>query len=267
MVGEQTPHRYVLDNARDEAAVRLPALAALYDPGTMTVLTRLGISAGWRCLEIGAGGPSIPLWLAGQVGPAGSVLVTDINTRFLTGLDHAGVDVREHDITSDPLPAQDFDLVHSRLVLQHVGDQDRALAQMVAALKPGGWLVVEDFGSERVQRDPAFPEPAALATIRANCSVARGPGVRLPSLHRLWAQLHAHGLEAVGAEGRVIPWVGGGAGGRLAQANYRQRRADPDAAEKVTPAEFEAAMALLDDPATVLLPPFLWAVWGRQRDA
>ncbi|MBE1583535.1 class I SAM-dependent methyltransferase [Nonomuraea angiospora] len=37
-----------------------------------------------------------------------------------------------------------FDLVHARLVLVHVPDRARALATMVAALRPGGRLSVED---------------------------------------------------------------------------------------------------------------------------
>jgi hypothetical protein len=34
--------------------------------------------------------------------------------------------------------------VHARLVLVHVPDRARALATMAAALRPGGWLLVED---------------------------------------------------------------------------------------------------------------------------
>ena len=41
-----------------------------------------------------------------------------------------------------------FDLVHARLVLVHVPDRARALATMVAALRPGGWLLVEDADTE-----------------------------------------------------------------------------------------------------------------------
>ncbi len=268
MVGEQVPpsHSYALDNARDEAAVRMAALAELYDAGTMHVLARLGIAAGWHCLEVGAGGLSIPLWLADQVGPRGSVLVTDLNPRFLTGIDRPNVAVRQHDITVDPVPRQRFDLVHSRLVLQHVGDQHRALQQMVSALKPGGWLVVEDFGSEVVARDPAFPEPAVLSKVRASCSVARAPGVRLLSLHRLRQVFREHGLVRVGAEGRLVPWVGGAAGGRLNQANIRQRWAAEPEREGLAPSELDQALALLDDPDTVVLSPLLWAVWGQRSE-
>ena len=41
-----------------------------------------------------------------------------------------------------------FDLVHARLVLVHVPDRAPALATMAAALRPGGWLLVEDADTE-----------------------------------------------------------------------------------------------------------------------
>ena len=52
--------------------------------------------------------------------------------------------VRQHDIAVDRLPAEHFDLAHARAVLQHVPAREQALANMVAATKPGGWVVIED---------------------------------------------------------------------------------------------------------------------------
>ena len=52
--------------------------------------------------------------------------------------------VRRHDVGSDEPPPGPFDLVHARLVLVHVPQRDAALAAMVGALRPGGWLLVED---------------------------------------------------------------------------------------------------------------------------
>jgi SAM-dependent methyltransferase len=101
----------------------------------------------------------VPAWLASQVGPEGRVLATDIDTRWLTGT--AGVEVLRHDVGMDPAPDGPFDLVHARLLLVHVPNRDRALAQMVAALRPGGWLVVEE-------ADPAL-QPLV-------CLEDRGPG-------------------------------------------------------------------------------------------
>jgi precorrin-6B methylase 2 len=44
----------------------------------------LGIKRGWRCWEVGAGGPSVPGWLAEQVAPEGYVLASDIDVSWMT---------------------------------------------------------------------------------------------------------------------------------------------------------------------------------------
>ena len=63
---------------------------------------------------------------------------------WAAGVVAPNVEVLEHDVAADPPPAGPFDLVHARLVLVHVPERDRALANMVAALRPGGMLVLED---------------------------------------------------------------------------------------------------------------------------
>lgn len=115
-------------------------MSELFDPWTFRHIEALGIGAGWRCWEIGAGGSSVPEWMAGQVGPSGHVLATDIDTSLLSG---SAFEIRDHDIGVDPSPGL-FDLVHVRLVLVHVPARAEALATMVRSLRPGGWLVVED---------------------------------------------------------------------------------------------------------------------------
>jgi SAM-dependent methyltransferase len=133
---------YLLDNKRAEAGQRFDALAELFDASTFRHLTAAGLAPGWRVWEVGAGGRSVPAWLAGRVGPSGRVLATDIDTRWLDGT--PGVEVLRHDVAAEPPPDGPFDLVHARLVLVRVPDRDTALARMAAALRPGGWLVVED---------------------------------------------------------------------------------------------------------------------------
>src|SRR5204862_1952800 len=126
-----------------EAGERFVALAELFDGVTRGHFDRLGVGPGWRCWEVGAGGCSIPEALAAAVGPTGYVLATDINPAWL---DPRGTyEVRRHDLAADPPPEPGtFDVVHARLVLVHVPDRARALATMVAALRPGGRLLVED---------------------------------------------------------------------------------------------------------------------------
>ena len=79
-----TKNRYLFDNpAMAETAMRFSGLETTFDPSTIRVLTGVGVTGGWACWEIGAGGGSIARWLADRVGPMGSVLATDIDPRFI----------------------------------------------------------------------------------------------------------------------------------------------------------------------------------------
>ncbi|MEW2524161.1 methyltransferase domain-containing protein [Streptomyces sp. NPDC047071] len=137
---------YLLDNRQSEAGIRFGALAALFDPVTFRHVDRLGVGAGMRCWEVGAGGPSLPLGLAERVGPTGWVLATDIDVSWTRDVADGVIEVRTHDVAADPPPAPPggFDLVHARLVLVHIADRAEALRRMVQAVKPGGWLLLED---------------------------------------------------------------------------------------------------------------------------
>ena len=134
--------RYVFDQRRHDERERLAAMERP-DPGTRTVIAALGIEPGWRCLEIGAGAGSIARWLADRVGRQSEVVATDISTLHLDGLDAPNIEVRHHDILCDPLPEGAFDLVHARLVVEHLGR--RSLQRAASAVRPGGLLVLEDF--------------------------------------------------------------------------------------------------------------------------
>lgn len=135
---------YLLENRKAEAAQRFEALSALFDPGTLRQFDACGLAPGWRCWEVGAGGPSLIREIAERVGDAGSVLATDIDVSRTEEAASRNVEVRAHDVARDAPPGGGFDLVHARLVLVHVPERERAFRNMVSALTPGGWLVVED---------------------------------------------------------------------------------------------------------------------------
>ncbi|MFB7632249.1 methyltransferase domain-containing protein [Streptomyces sp. NPDC056149] len=134
---------YLLDNRQVEAGERFAALSELFDPVTFRRLRALGVADGWNCWEVGAGGPSVPAWLTERVGANGRVLATDLDTSWMprTG---APYEVARHDVGADEAPEGPFDLVHARLVLVHVPQREAALRAMARALRPGGWLLVED---------------------------------------------------------------------------------------------------------------------------
>ncbi len=134
-----------MDPARN-ASVRFAALSALFDSSSRRHLADRGVAPRWHCLEVGGGGELIAEWLSSRVGAAGRVVVTDVDTRFLESIKRPNIDVRLHDITSDPLPERAFDLIHARTVLDAPPRTRPGAARLPArALKPRGWLVCEEF--------------------------------------------------------------------------------------------------------------------------
>ena len=150
--------QYIYDNAWSEARQRLAALESHYDPGTIRHLERLGVREGWHCLEVGAGGGSIAEWLCGAGRVSGHVVAIDIDTRFIELLDLPNLEVRKQDIATDAVEHGSFDLVHARMLLEHVPGRDDALRNMVSALRPGGWILLEEFDHVTLLPDSSADE-------------------------------------------------------------------------------------------------------------
>src|SRR5947209_1620322 len=70
---------YVFGNTWQDERRRLAALEAGWDGVTAANLEAIGVSRGWRCAEIGAGGGSIARWLANRVGMDGKIVATDLD--------------------------------------------------------------------------------------------------------------------------------------------------------------------------------------------
>ena len=133
-VGES---EYLLTNAVEETVARFDALEEAFDFVTTGHLGRIGVAPGWRCLELGAGSGSIAAWLATQAGSAGRVVATDLDVSRLRTPSLDQLEVRRLDLVTDALPVGPWDLIHERLVLQHVPARLQVLDRMVAALGAG----------------------------------------------------------------------------------------------------------------------------------
>src|SRR4051812_41520092 len=121
---------YVAADAREESEwERLGLVQTLYDAGTTHQLARLGIRAGWQCLEVGAGRGSIAHWLAECVGPAGHVVAADLDPRFLRRVPFPpNVEIRALNILTEEVEGQQYDLVSCRALLMNVPQPEVALA-------------------------------------------------------------------------------------------------------------------------------------------
>ena len=259
---------YLFENAAPEAADRFSALAMLFDPVTIRHFEALGITEGWDCLELGAGGGSIARWLSKRVGSSGHVLATDLDVRWLSQQDHdANLEIRHHDLVKDPLPDRSFDLAHERLVLLHLPQRAAALQRIAAALRPGGWLLAEDFSSPVATDWFANPTTAEerLGNLVMNETrvllTRRGAD---PSLgHKLPQLMRDAGLVVVGADAYQAV-VHGDVIRRLVHANVAQVADQLVEQSGITRADVDRLLALLATGELNPSSPLLVSAWARR---
>jgi SAM-dependent methyltransferase len=250
----------------DEHA-RLSLIEADSDPATIRFLTRTGVGEGWSCLEVGAGGGSITRWLSERVGPSGRVVAADIDTRHVTALDLGNVEVRQLDITKDDVEVGVFDLAHCRYLLMHLSDPASVLEKMVKALRPGGWLLVEDVDNSSVGAvDDTHPLAASFTNgcrRRFEFSTAAGIsdcwiGAALPSL------MQSVGLIEVGNEGVSHIYRGGEPMSLMwikTWGRLNDRLVDEGV---VTEEDINTLRQAYEDPTFAFRGPITEAVWGRR---
>jgi SAM-dependent methyltransferase len=252
---------YLFDQAWTQEKRRLDALAEAYDDGTFERLARLGVAPGRRCLEVGAGNGTVARWMASRVGPTGAVVATDIDPRFLEELATGGIDVRRHDVGSDPLEERAFDVIHTRAVLQHVPKRAEALTSLVRALRPGGWLLVEDIVAPSPAAYPALPVWGKIldGMNRGFRSVGADPyyGLAVPSL------MAAAGLVDVGCDARVPMLHSGTPRMEFVSLSVEQVKDRLVAAGVVTADEVAQALAAFRAPGFTMTAAIMIATSGR----
>jgi SAM-dependent methyltransferase len=261
-----SPDGYLLDNRADQADDRFDALSALFDAGTFRHVEQLGIAPGWHCWDVGAGGPSVPEGLAARVLPGGRVLATDQEIRWLAGRTGPQVEVARHDVVLDDPPEGGFDLVHARLVLLHVPDREEALRRMVSTLRPGGWLLVEDYDislQPLICPDEVTADHRLANTVKAEFRellLARGADPRLG--RRLPRMFREAGLEQVGADAYfalTLPAVAA-----LEHANVEQVRGALVGRGRLSGPDVDRYLELAATGELDLATAPLVSAWGRR---
>jgi SAM-dependent methyltransferase len=266
--------KYLFDNAAErEARARMAALAAQHNDATFRYMEKCGIALRWNCLEIGAGDGSVARWMAARVGPAGFVLATDIDPRFVLqdgSANPANMEVRVHDIVTDSLLEGVYDLIHARLVLVWLPARLTVLDKLVKALRPGGWLLIEDYDTQLVPSELAAPNPTAAAKFAkmkdALLELMTRSGLGHTYARELHHRLRERGLMQVESHGAIATFAGGSPGADLQQANFRQVHKAAIEAGLVSEAEFEEVMLLLSDPQFTAFTPTMFSAMGRRPE-
>jgi SAM-dependent methyltransferase len=252
---------YVLDNAHQAAEIRLRILERLYDPATRANLLPADVSPGRDLWEVGAGAGSVAAWAARQ---GASVTITDVDLRHLSDdARRLAMSVLTHDVQIDEPPGS-FDVIHLRLVASHLPAWRGTLPRLLSALRPGGWLVVEEL-DPMLDYAPAGTGPGDYLINRVGKAFGAALASRGgdPTLgRRLFGQFTAAGLGRISATGLIATQPGGGLIAELMRVNTEQT-APILHAYGITPGDLDAYWAALRDPGQQIAMPVLWAVRGQ----
>lgn len=116
-------------------------------------MSQTGLKKGQRALDVAGGTGDLTFYLSRQVGPAGEVIISDINPDMLEQgrkrLIDKGIagNIKFVEADAEELPFDEncFDCVTIAFGLRNVTNKDKALASMFRVLKPGGRLLVLEF--------------------------------------------------------------------------------------------------------------------------
>ena len=252
---------YILDDSLHLEYERLDLMSKILDPWTRGYLDAMGVGPGWRCLELGGGNGSVTEWLAARVGSSGRVTSLDINTTILQLIPAQNVTVEHCDVRTEDLPTG-FDLVMCRALLHQIStDAPAVLAKMAAAVKPGGWLFVQE---------PDFhlaptTEPQQWADVwKGILEWGRGQGVDWFIGRGLPAAVAGLGLGVPQAKTDVQNIRGRDRGALYFQLFFAEVRDRVIASGHLDAAAFDAANALLADPASWTQCWMMTSVWVQR---
>jgi trans-aconitate methyltransferase len=177
---------------------RLHVQAAAMAPDCAIMLDRIGVRAGWRCLDLGCGPGGITALLSERVGETGRVVGLDADVVFLEHARRSAAPNTEFvagDAYHTGLPGQSFDLVHTRFLASTAGKPEALLAEAKRLARPGGVIGMQEPDMTTLVCHP--PHPAwdrlraaligAFTSVNADINLARS----------LYQVVHQAGLRDV----------------------------------------------------------------------
>lgn len=177
---------------------RLRLQAEAMAPDAATMLDRIGVSEGWRCLDVGCGPGGITRLMSERAGKTGHVVGLDMDAEFLqiarSGA-AANTEFRQGDAFRCGLPGDSFDLVHMRFVASTAGHPEQLIAEAMRLARAGGWVALQEPDGSTLR---CMPPHAAWDRLQAVLMGAfSGVGADLALAHKLYAKFRAAGLVDV----------------------------------------------------------------------
>ena len=260
---------YTLVGGRADAD-RIARLSHVMAERTGAFLSRVGVGEGWRCVDVGCGDGQVTIELARAVGPAGRVVGVDNDAEALAIARQAAADagVEAEFINAnatEPFDSDAFDLAYARLLLSHLPDGSAALRAMVAAVRPGGFVAVEDLYTGSLRSEPPAPVLDRLQEVYSATIRAHGGDPTIGP--RLRALLALAGLEDVREDAVENPMRSVDDKLFLAELVDNMRTAMLES-EAATASELDELKSEIEraarDPERVFYQTRIHQVWGRR---
>jgi SAM-dependent methyltransferase len=256
---------YIFDDASTLEYQRLDLMSKILDPWTREYLTALEVGRGWECLELGGGNGSIAEWLCETVGPSGNVTAIDINPAILGLIPAQNLTVEQMDVRTGELPADAYDLVTCRALLHQISEYAPAvIGQMAAALKPGGWLLIQE---PDFHLAPTTEPEVWASTWRGLIEWGRANGVDWLIGRKLPGMVSDLGLGRPQAKTDVQNIRGRDRGALYFRMFFAEVRDRVVGSGQLDAATLDAASALLEDPNYWTQCWMMTAVWVRKSPA
>lgn len=219
---------------------RLALMSQMLDPQLFFRLGQMGVGEGWRCLEVGAGNGSVSRWLGGQVGATGSVVVSDIDPDLIGSIDATNITARRIDVVNDDL-GSGYDLVIARALLHHIPERTAVMGRLSDAVRPGGYLVLEEPDFSTVL---ATGSPTMQAFWEGWLAWAASEDIDYFFGHKIPPHLVKLGMKPVQAYGETILYQGGSLAARYLESTMRELQASLLRSGFISQTVWDDAMAL-----------------------
>lgn len=236
---------YVWQHELEGEAERLALMSDILDPSGRTHLSSLPIAPDARCIEIGAGNGSMSRWIASTLVPKGTVAATDLAPGLMSGIETDNLEVRQLDVVKDGLDENAYDLVVMRALLHHLPERMDVIATMVRALRPGGWIFIQepDFYPTLI----AQPDDQA-AFWRDFLAWSAGRQIDYAIGRKVAPRLQELGVVQIAAEAHVTQYAGGSPYARWWQLGIGEVAELMLTDNATTKERLDTFMALCDDP-------------------